>query len=723
MRFEPAISPGLIVVLAAVAGAVSAVAYLRLRRLTRRGYWAGPAALRAALIGLLALLLLGPYHERQRPDAESFRVAVLADVSGSMRVRDGDGERPRLDVLRSLLDPARPDSPVAQLRRASLTEIHLFAEHAQRLAGGDFDVLPGGTGLGTALAEVAAAPAERPLGAVVVVSDGNSNAGPPVLDEAKRLAHLGLPVTCLGVGRPGPPLDVAVTTAEKAVEGTKGRPLTLTAHVTSTYPDPRTVTVELRDGDTLLDRQPVRLGAGPASRDVAFSVTPLAAGTRVYRFHIVAATPDPMPETDTAHAAIEVRDPDSFQILLLAANLGWEYKFLKLATQAGGQVKLSAVIQAGPGVYRHYGEAFKEDEAVNGLPESFEMLGRFDAVVLDSRAAPLMSPGAPEAFRQFVAARGGGLLVYGPLAPLNEGFRSMLSATLTTGQMPAGAQYLVPDTAVVFPADRAAALALPPGPFLPTDLRFFLAGGLKPGARPALSLAGRDAPLLAVQPYGSGRTALLGGEDTWRWRLASEADADRHTAFWNHLLVWLGSTGKPRLRARFDGARLLADQSGPLQVEALDPDYAPAAAAEVTAILSGPDGFRAERSLAAAAEAPGLYEDFFAPPAPGEYRVDLRARFREGETLEKSAYFLAAPGGVELQSPEYREDVLRDLARVTGGQFHSAEALPRRFQPPVSPRVPVRRERVRWSESWLFLAGLAVTGSAEWFLRRRIGLK
>ena len=51
-----------------------------MRRLTRRGYWAGPAALRAALIGLLALLLLGPYHERQRPDAESFRVAVLADI-------------------------------------------------------------------------------------------------------------------------------------------------------------------------------------------------------------------------------------------------------------------------------------------------------------------------------------------------------------------------------------------------------------------------------------------------------------------------------------------------------------------------------------------------------------------------------------------------------------------------------------------------------------------
>ena len=723
MRFETPISLWLIVVFAALAVVVSLTAYLRLRRVTGRGYLGALFGLRAALVLLLALLLFSPYHDRRRPDATGYRVAVLADVSGSMRVRDVAGERSRFEALRGLLDGGE-DAPLARLRQGLQTEVYLFSEHAQRLAGGEFSVLPGETALGTALGEVVDTPAELPLGAIVVVGDGNSNAGAPVFDEAKRLRQLGIPVSCIGIGRPGPPHDIAVVTPEAAFEGTKGKPITVAAQVRNTFPEARAVTVELRDGDVLVDRQAVRLDPGPSSREVAFTVTPVQAGRRIYRFQIVADAPDSMPETDTAHAAVDVREPDRFQVLFLGASLGWEYKFLKLAARTGGgQIDLAAALQAGPGIYRHYGEVFKDDEAMNRLPESFDVLSRFDAVVLDSRAAPLMSPGAAEAFRQYVAARGGGLLVFGPLEPLGEAFRSILPAARTSGETPPGVQYMTAENATVFPADRAAALSLPPGPFLPGDLRFFQLGELKPGARPALSILGREAPLLAVQPYGSGRTALLGDEDTWRWRLASEADADRHTAFWSHLLVWLGSTGKPRLRARFDGRRLATDQSSPLQVEVLDGNFAPATAVQVTARLSGPDGYRAERTLAAAAEAPGIYEDPFAPPRPGEYRVELKATFAGGETIERSAFFLAAAGGKEVQSPEYREDVLRDLARVTGGVFHAGDAVPRRFEPPVSERVPSRSERVRWSESWLFLFVLFGAGAGEWFLRRRIGLK
>ena len=92
-------------------------------------------------------------------------------------------------------------------------------------------------------------------------------------------------------------------------------------------------------------------------------------------------------------------------------------------------------------------------------------------------------------------------------------------------------------------------------------------------------------------------------------------------------------------------------------------------------------------------------------------------------TLSAEAHFLARRTGVETEDTGYREDVLRDMARVTGGAFYSYRDLDRIGRLPLSRDVPMKTTRLYWTRHGALLAALAAILGAEWFLRRRLGLK
>ncbi len=715
--------PILAVLLLVGAGlAVSWIGYRRLRRVLPRRYRIGLLVLRATLLLLLGLLLLAPYHERQRPDPAAFRMVILVDASGSMRVRDIDGNRSRLELVREWLTATSDASPIQALRSRFQTETYLVTDRSVRYTGGDFGILPGATALGDALAEAAAGYGTQPLGAVLMISDGHSNTGRSPIEEAKRYAAHGIPISCIGVGSPGVPADLALRVPDETIQTDRDRAAVINAIAVNTFDQPHQARIELRRGDLLIDSRTLTLEPGGVEQPVSFTVTPEMAGTHVYRLLLNADLPDSIPETDIAHVAVEVGDPDTFTMLYLGAHLGWEHPFLRHTTRHDDQITLSAILRLAPDIYRGYGQAFEEEEHLAGFPDAFEAYSRFDAVILDSRAVTLLSDEALDALRHFVAVRGGGLLYLGPFQGLDDPLYDLLPVADVRAERSAGRRYLTPDTEVLFPVRRAAALSAPPGPFLPSDSPHYVITEMKRGARSAMTLGADETPVLAVQRYGSGRSAYLGIEQTWSWHLASQADAERHRAFWSHLLAWLGSTGKPRLRLPFDGARLDLDQPARLTAEILGSDFLPAPEAEIHAGIRGPDGKLTERTFAPGGEAPGEFDDLYTPSLAGEYRVDVRVRLPDGETLEEDAFFLAVPGGIEMQNVEKREDLLRDIARISGGDYRAYHRVEPGFMPAVADSVPLRSETVRWSESWFLLVFLAGTAAAEWYVRRRIGL-
>jgi hypothetical protein len=113
----------------------------------------------------------------------------------------------------------------------------------------------------------------------------------------------------------------------------------------------------------------------------------------------------------------------------------------------------------------------------------------------------------------------------------------------------------------------------------------------------------------------------------------------------------------------------------------------------------------------------------FPPPQPGAYK--LLASAKRGETdLGKGEDAVAVRAvGPELSDASVRRELLRDVARATGGESFTLPSgglpdLPL-LDPPVV-EVGRAKDRPLW-DRWYYLVALVVLLGGEWFLRRRFG--
>ncbi len=173
-----------------------------------------PGAFRTLAFVLIVVALASP--ERVTRAREGVRpgldVLLLIDVSQSMRARDGTPDRlgSAIALAQDVVE-ARPRDRIGVLLFAGDHAIAcpLTTDHASvvdRLQAITVSESDEGTAIGVAIAgalgRLQTARAAR--GAIVVVTDGASNTGTPLPEDAARLAaRQGMPVLTVGVGREG----------------------------------------------------------------------------------------------------------------------------------------------------------------------------------------------------------------------------------------------------------------------------------------------------------------------------------------------------------------------------------------------------------------------------------------------------------------------------------------------------------------------------------------
>lgn len=739
---------------------VLALSLGRLRHVVRPGYLALLLALR--LLGLLAvlLLLLQPYIVRQLPDSRNFQVAVLADVSGSMKTQDCAGGRSRLEVVRGALagTGARPPADAAKAALlARLTSQYrlrsfLFAEELTPYFGQDFDTRPGNTALGSVLGKCQDQAGTPPLGAVLLLSDGIANSGEAPEAVAKRFRGLGIPVSCIGVGEWREQGDVRVRFRTSLYAATKGQPVTLVADVENSFSQAVKATMELVVDGLPAAKQTLDLAPG-TTQAWSQSYTPGRPGFLTAAVRLARVPGDLYPETDVDFAGIQVSEPPVFKLLYLGSHLNWEYKFLQLAASASSQLKLAAVVRSGPNSFHTVGLPGGSPAAKGfaGLEKSFN---RYDGILLDLRALPLLSAEAQAALVTFVAARGGGLLAFGPPGALPEGLRKLLPVSRGAKRDIKGRVPLEISPSLVFDQDKSGLVHAAPDPVAAGPQELWPAAELKPGARPVLWFKDTPQPLLAAQAYGSGRVLYAGLESSWTWRLETDIGLNRHNAYWQNLLVWLASGSRPQISSPCNGRKFDAGGAVPLNVDVNTPGFEPAVDAQVSATVEDPAGKKVTLNLGADAAELGRFGEPFVPTEPGEYRVTFRADLTGGllsapatgtgnpprpagaatpaaapgadlaaGLLQYEARFLVKAAGAETLDTAFREKVLRDVALITGGRYWSYRELDTVNSLPVSRHVPLKSERWNLCDFsaclFLFLAAF----SLDWYARRRIGLK
>jgi len=104
--------------------------------------------------------------------------------------------------------------------------------------------------------------------------------------------------------------------------------------------------------------------------------------------------------------------------------------------------------------------------------------------------------------------------------------------------------------------------------------------------------------------------------------------------------------------------------------------------------------------------------------AAGAYRLLGRATL-DGRAVEEQATFVLRAEGRELDDVVSRDEVLRQIAAITGGEF-APERWARRQSGPRARSAWQLRTVAFWSHPLLLFLAVALLAT-EWMLRRRAG--
>ncbi|MFB3852262.1 MAG: glutamine amidotransferase [Vicinamibacterales bacterium] len=692
---------------------------------------------RAVLVGVRAAVLLAAGFFMLRPlmpgppDTHSLVVPVLVDVSRSMSIEDANGKR-RIEEAAELVT----GTIVPRLGRAYTVEVLRFADSVEPAGA---DGLKATTGRGTDLVGALDAVRERyrgrPLGGIVVVSDGGDNGS---RDSANQPQHASAPLVGIGVGSEEV-ADRAITSVSVNDVSMPDAAVDLAVEIASRGLDDAPFEARLARNGTLVDTRTVSPSPGGSPVRLVFSIAPDSSSPSLYRVSIPTAAGEATASNN--EASVVVNPPVGRRLVLFVQGMpGFEHAFLQRALARDAGLEVDSVVRKGADDGQG-GASFlvraASGQAValsSGFPKTREALFAYDAVIVANAGRDYFSRDQLRNLADFVGSRGGGLLVVG--AAGSAAVRGTPLEDVLPTELPA---------APGAPMDRAAGrVALTPEGrdhaitrLAPTTqenekrwrelpaLAAVSLGRPRPGAEVLVEeqLKGRAArPLVAVQRYGAGRAMVFAGEAAWRWKMARPAGDRSYEWFWRQAARWL-SEAAPRT------VQLSAGPSGhpdaiDLAVNVSDPSFEPASDATVIAEVTSPSGELRVVTVPAAAGEDGLYAVRVPADSPGVYEVEVTAS-RGGEPYG-TAKRAVLVGGTDLEMRDVRADfdALDRLARRSGGTRldpRQADSVARALRRSASVATAVSPADW-WHSPWsmVLLIGLLY---GEWVLRRNWGLK
>jgi hypothetical protein len=776
-QLEP-LWPLLMVTLSAAAiVALTLWTYRSVQLPARPGRWVWLLVLRLAALAVACLLLLRPSWELSETINHPAILVILIDKSKSMLVGDETPGRTRWAA--ALEDWEQSAEIIKRLREEQNVEVVVYSFDAKL-----DDFVPGTEPAGERTALVKALkdtfdrhkPFDRekssPLLGLVVVSDGQENAGKPARDAVlAELARAPCPVYVVGMGLPGgaalQPDVVAQDIQAPAIMRVKERLIVNGALQVQGFAG-QEIEVWVR-----FDGKPAPLAENPG-QPVRMVVKPDTNSQQVPLKFPAAKLPDAAGDIRVSIWAKPVRGEltdsnnevstyltltkEGLSVVYYDKDRAYEPKFLKRALKGDERITVyHRQLHTDSGSEAERWRQEQLDDLRNNVP---------DVIVLGEMPASRFGEELLKEIRARVEAGTGLLMIGGHESFGSGGWAGTVLEPLIPVQMdvkgqleggPGGQREIkfVPTeqglTHFALRLESAVAKNREWWARLPT-----LNGGNKVSAKPGAPVLARSSdgePLLAVAEIG-GRTAALAVDTTWRWYRAGPPrdpqDADKpgalsesqeaHVRFWRQLILWLAKqeeAGKA-LRIELANRRLLTGKEQMISVQAREvtpggskDQQKPLRGAEFTVKVIRPD--KAEHVLPVQpdggpeAKSQGAY---WKTDEPGEYEVQVTGRFQGSDLGMARARFMAYRDDSELLNRTANHTLLEQVAQETGGKFRLHSGL-RESLEDLAPASATQTTKVTrlpdWHEPNLLLQGLlfllfVTLVSVEWLLRRVSGL-
>lgn len=690
----------------------------------------------SALIALVLFLLWQPAIVVGELSSQQNIVAVVVDNSRSMAIADAHGKTREAAALAAL-----HGGLLAGLNKRFQTRLYTLGgslEHVATTAG--IQPTAAATRIGAGLKELVAETADLPIGAVLLLSDGSENTmglGGSGIGAAamQALRNRRLPVHTIGFGQTAPGHDVEIEDASVAPTLVANARVAATVSLTQHGYTGRHATLVVRDGTQPIAERSIALGPEGRIQNEPLYFPAGAAGAKSLSFAV-----EPLPgELNLANNAVTrpvlVSDAKR-RILYIEGEPRWEYKFIHRAEEDDPTIQFVGMVRTSENkIYRQgIGDP---GELADGFPSRAEDLFRYAGIIIGSVRADYFTPLQQELLHEYVEQRGGGILFLGGDASLADGgwAASSVSDLLPTS-LPAGAHTFHRDPATVeltaegidSPITRL--VGDPQKNAVLWRRLAYLAdfedpGTPKPGAvvLARMHADGRTMPLLILENYGRGRTAIMATGGSWRWQMAEPLGDPAHHLFWQQLVRWLVAQSPGPVTASLPARVLMDEGRVELTAQVRDKQFQPAPDAQVTATITGPGNLSAAIDLTPSQTTPGLYTADWTAAKPGTYLAEISADAGDDPLGSDVVTFEREDGLAENFHTGQNRRFLKELSAQTGGSYWKStdlKDLPRDISYSDA-GISVRSTKPLWNMPivFLLLLGLPIT---EWLLRRKWGV-
>ena len=737
------------------------------------------AALRLAALAVLGIALLGPSWSRREKQTIYPQVAILRDVSASMKAEDVElepGKGRRTDWVRA--NTVSEASPFRSLESRTTVQMAEFARESAPFAvlpKPDVDSpvatdaqndpkrsLPQETSADETVTDLANAISSAlkldRLSAIVVITDGqHTGAGDP-RDAAREAKRLGAPIFAVGVGSEKRPRNIEVTSVQARSKVWANEPFEVEVVLWANLDEPEDLQVELRE-----------LAEGAASEGTVIArktvSAPRGGGRIVCSFQhavknpgklLLSATVEPLRDEESlvdntrAAAAIQVLGQNKARVLLVSGAPTWEYRILEKLLLREEDLIVSCWLQS-----LDEGRSQEGVKVIDHLPITKDELFWYDVVVLLDPDPREVDSDWVNLLKAFTSEHGGGVLyLAGPrftaellTGPRTLTFRDVLpvrfgdvhamevASLLTSNSQgwPVKVSTLALDHPVLkFTGDLSRDQTR--WESLPGVYWSFPSLEAKPTSTvllehgdPTLRSAEGARPMLVSGRYGSGNVLYVGFQGTWRWRRVGN-DAEFFDRFWlqaiRHLTQGRSLEGSRRGTFQVDRDRYELGAKARLVARLYDSKFEPLEVDQVQVVIENAGAPTSELFLKRTSGQAGAYSGTFTPNSTGVHTARLEGPESEGERVRMETSFTVDTPELERTKTWLDRPLLEELATLSGGKYFSMNDLDQ-----VVGSIPDRREEIEtrgppiplWDNAWT-LCAVVVLLALEWGIRKRFKL-
>ncbi|HDR91405.1 MAG TPA: hypothetical protein ENN75_04050 [candidate division Zixibacteria bacterium] len=672
-------------------------------------------------IGFLAIviMLLEPVIKWVNTREVQPRIAILWDSSKSMSLEDRSGDR------RIVISELRDSDAIKEILRDYPADQFSFSDSLAPLE--NLLTLDGEqTATGQALMDLRSTYAEGdPLGAVILISDGQANYGADPVGVAYRMD---VPIFTVGIGDPTPPKDITLRKLAAQKVAYVDREFPIIAGI-SAYGYGSTETTALLFANGIkLDEKRIALPDQGEIIDVTFDVVPDSEGVVTYRVSVPALDGELTADNNARSTRVEIL-PSKKKILVIGPHPNWEITFLLRALRTDPDLDVLTAF---------FGKSVLAGDV--RIPTSLAEFQEFDAVYAVGCVKEMSANNIDIALLDYLNDGGGAAIHL--LGDANLGatttWDKIFPFIYSSGSHVWTRDQFVPELTVeglVHPITRLSDdIPRPADAFakLPPLSGFAMVTGNATGATALLSHPRlSEVSILAIREIGPGRMLFINGAGLWRWAFVPAGfggDVSTYRALMLGSAAWLLAAGQGD--AFIIETDLPVYRSGEeviISARLRDEANQPLSGAEISTTIfnteSDSDAVSDTFNLVLEERTGGIYTTRLPSIGIGNWRISAVAELEEQELARAGANFLVEPYSLEMENVRLNENALRNISEITGGAYFRAgdiDSLVGKIR--IKPLL--RRdenERGFWDNPILLIIFvLALCG--EWIIRKRSDL-